>query len=158
MKGMPRNAYVEALVGIGGPVLGSLGALVCLVLGWMTGSMIWFALASTGFLLNLFNLLPISPLDGGRIVGVISRWIWVAGYAVAITAFLMTFHPMLLLILVFGLLGLGRSIRGPRPDYYDVPVERRVVMGFAYFGLAAALAVLTRIAEQQLEGFPGLQG
>jgi Zn-dependent protease len=158
MKGMPRNAWVEALVGIGGPVLGSLGALVCLIVGWMTDSLIWYALASTGFLLNLFNLLPISPLDGGRIVGVISRWIWVAGYALAIAAFLATFHPMLLLILIFGLLGLGRAIRGPGPGYYDVPVERRIVMGVAYFGLAAALAVLMQIADRQLEGFPGRYG
>jgi Zn-dependent protease len=158
MKGMPRNAWVEALVGIGGPVLGSLGALLCLVIGWMTDSLIWYALASTGFLLNLFNLLPISPLDGGRIVGVISRWIWVVGYAIAIAAFLATFHPMLLLILVFGLLGLGRAIRGTAPDYFDVPIERRVLMGFAYFGLAAALAVLMRIADQRLEGFPGRYG
>jgi Zn-dependent protease len=158
MKGMPRNAWVEALVGIGGPVLGSLGALVCLIVGWMTDSLIWYALASTGFLLNLFNLLPISPLDGGRIVGVISRWIWVVGYAIAIAAFLATFHPMLLLILVFGLLGLGRAIRGTAPDYYDVPIERRVLMGFAYFGLAAALAVLMQIADRRLEAFPGHLG
>jgi Zn-dependent protease len=158
MKGMPRNAWVEALVGIGGPVLGSVGALVCLIVGWMTDSLIWYALASTGFLLNLFNLLPISPLDGGRIVGVISRWIWVAGYALAIAAFLATFHPMLLLILIFGLLGLGRAIRGTGPGYYDVPLGRRVVMGVAYFGLAAALAVLMQIADRRLEGLPGLYG
>ena len=79
MKGLPRNAYVEALVGIGGPVLGSVGALFCLMVGWVTGSPFWHALAYTGFLLNLFNLLPVSPLDGGRIVGVISRWLWRRG-------------------------------------------------------------------------------
>jgi Zn-dependent protease len=75
---------VEALVGIGGPVLGSLGALVCLVVGWLTDSLFWYSLASTGFLINLFNLIPVSPLDGGRIVGVISRWLWAADYAVGI--------------------------------------------------------------------------
>ena len=78
-------------VGIGGPVLGSVGALVCLIVGWASDSMFWYALASTGFLINLFNLIPISPLDGGRIVGVISRWIWVVGYAVGIVVFLLTF-------------------------------------------------------------------
>ena len=61
MKGLPRNAYIEALVGIGGPILGSIGALVCLIIGWATGNDFWNALAYTGFLLNMFNLIPISP-------------------------------------------------------------------------------------------------
>ena len=77
MKGMPRNAWVEALVGIGGPALGTAGAVVCLAMGWLTGAPIWLALASTGFLLNLFNLLPISPLDGGRI-GIASQSLGIA--------------------------------------------------------------------------------
>ena len=113
MKSVPRDAWVESLVGIGGPVLGSLGALVCLIVGWSTGSLFWYALASTGFLINLFNLIPISPLDGGRIVGVIGRWLWILGYAVGIGVFFLTYSPILFLILLLGLLGLGRAIRGP---------------------------------------------
>ena len=112
MKSLPRNAWVEALVGIGGPALGSVGALACLIVGWATGSLFWYALASTGFLINLFNMIPISPLDGGRIVGVISRWIWVAGYAVGIVVFLTTYSPILFLILLLGLLGLRRTVQG----------------------------------------------
>ena len=57
MKSVPRNAWVEAVVGIGGPVLGSLGALACLIIGWSMNSLFWYALASTGFLINLFNLI-----------------------------------------------------------------------------------------------------
>ena len=152
MRGLPRNAYVEALVGIGGPVLGSVGALVCLLIGWSTGSLFWYALASTGFLINLFNMIPISPLDGGRIVGVLSRWLWVAGYTVGIAVFLSTFHPLLLLILLLGLLGLGRAIRGPSEGYYDVAPRRRMAMGVAYFGLVAMLALGMWVADRQLEG------
>jgi Zn-dependent protease len=141
MKSHPRNAWVEALVGIGGPVLGSVGALVCLIIGWASDSMFWYALASTGFLINLFNLIPISPLDGGRIVGVISRWIWVVGYAVGIVVFLLTYSPILFLILLLGLFSLGRVIRGPREGYFDVAPSKRLAMGAAYFGLLVALAV-----------------
>jgi Zn-dependent protease len=152
MKGQPKDAYVEALVGIGGPALGSLGALVCLVVGWATGSLFWFSLASTGFLINLFNLIPISPLDGGRVVGVISRWLWLAGYAVGIVVFLATESPMLFLILLLGLFSLPRTLRGPREGYFDVPPARRVAVGAAYFGLMAALAVGMWMADRRLEG------
>jgi Zn-dependent protease len=113
MKSLPRNAYVEALVGIGGPLVGSLGALVCFLIGWQTGPLYWYALAYTGFLINLFNLIPISPLDGGRIVGVISRWLWLLGYLVAIVVFFLTYSPILFLILLLGLFSLGRTLRGP---------------------------------------------
>jgi Zn-dependent protease len=159
MKSLPRDAYVEALVGIGGPVLGSVGALVCLVVGWTTGSLLWYSLASTGFLINLFNLIPVSPLDGGRIVGVISKWLWAAGYAVGIAVFVATRSPILFLILLLGLFSLPRVLRGPRAGYFDVPAARRVAMGAAYFGLLAALSVAMWVADQPLrhlhEGRPG---
>jgi len=151
MKSWPKNAWIEALVGIGGPVLGGIGALFCLVVAWLSGSLFWYALASTGFLINLFNLIPISPLDGGRIVGVISRWLWLAGYAVGITVLLLTWSPILMLILILGLFSLGRTMRAPRQGYFDVPQERRRVMALAYFGLLAALTLGMWAADRQLE-------
>jgi len=155
MKSLPRNAWVEAWVGLGGPLLGSAGALVCLVVGWATGSLFWHALASTGFLINLFNLIPVHPLDGGRIVGVIHRWLWAAGYAVGIAVFLATYSPILFLILLLGLFGLGRTIRGPREGYYEVEPRRRLAMGAAYFGLLALLVLGMQVAERPLEGLRG---
>jgi len=152
MKGLPRNAYIEALVGIGGPVLGTAGAAVCLIVAATTGSQFWFALASTGFLINLFNMIPISPLDGGRIVGVISRRLWILGYIVGIVVFLVTYSPILFLILLLGLftvLGQGRHVR---PGYYDVPGSRRALMGAAYFGLMGLMALGMWAADRRLPG------
>lgn len=150
MRKLPPNAYVEALVGIGGPILGSAGALVCLLIGMWTESMFWFALASTGFLLNLFNLIPISPLDGGRIVGVISRWIWVLGYIIGGIVFFATYSPILFLILLLGLFSLGKTFRGPRPGYFDVPPARRLSIGIAYFVLLGLLALGMWFADLHL--------
>jgi len=147
---------VESVVGIGGPALGTLGALVCLGIGVASGSLFWYALASTGFLINLFNMIPVSPLDGGRIVGVISRWFWVVGYAVGIAVFLRTHSPILFLILLLGLWSLVRSLRSGGGKYYAVPASRRVAMGAAYFGLLAVMALGMWVADHPLrERGPG---
>src|SRR5207245_11385732 len=73
MRGLPRDAYVAAVVAIGGPLLGSLGAAACLGGAVTTGARFWYALASTGFLINLFNLIPLYPLDGRLISAASSR-------------------------------------------------------------------------------------
>ena len=147
MRGMPRDAWVEAVVGIGGPLLGTVGAIGCLIAAFVTSSPLMFALSAAGFLINLFNMIPISPLDGGRIVGVMSRWIWVVGYVVGGTMFLLTYSPMLFLILLFGLFQLPSLFAPHKADYYDVPMAKRVVMGVAYFGLLAILAAGAAISE-----------
>ncbi len=152
MKGIPRNAWVESVVGIGGPALGTVGAIVCLGIAALTGSKFWYALASTGFLINMFNMIPISPLDGGRIVGVMSRWFWVVGYAIGIVILIKTGSPILFLILLLGLFTLLPTIRGPRPGYYDVHPSGRLVMAVSYFGLLAVMAVGMWLADQPLAG------
>lgn len=150
MRSMPKDAYVEALVGIGGPILGSVGALVCLIVGWVTGLPFWYALAHVGFLINLFNMIPISPLDGGRIVGVISRWLWVAGYVIGIAAFLVTKSPILFLILLLGLFSIWKTIQGPREGYFDVEPAKRYTIAAAYFILLALLALGMSVSEVPL--------
>jgi Zn-dependent protease len=151
MKGRPRDAFVEAVVGIGGPLLGGLGAVGCLVAALATGSKFFFALASTGFLLNLFNMLPVSPLDGGRITGAISRWLWVAGYAIGVPVLLLTGSPILGLILVLGLFTIYRTWKNPVRGYYEISPARRAMVAAGYFGLLAALALGMWIAEVPLE-------
>src|SRR5213080_337254 len=68
LKEAPRNAWIEAQVGIGGPMLGTMGAAVCEAIHIATGNPLFGALAYTGFFLNLFNLAPVGFLDGGRII------------------------------------------------------------------------------------------
>jgi Zn-dependent protease len=152
MKGMPRNAYVEALVGIGGPALGTVGAMICLGVGWITAEPFWYALASTGFLLNLFNMLPISPLDGGRIAGIISRWLWLPGFALGGVLFFKTKSPLLFLILVFGVLTFFRTLKHTPTTYYEVDGKSRGLIALSYFGLIAVMTLGMWIADQPLQG------
>lgn len=79
LKKQPADARTEAFVAFGGPLFGSLGAMAALTLGYATDRPYLFLIAWVGFFLNLINLLPIHPLDGGRIVTAISRWLWLIG-------------------------------------------------------------------------------
>lgn len=79
LKKQPSEAGTEAYIAMGGPLLGTVGALAALGLAVATGYEVLFVIAQVGLFLNLLNLLPIHPLDGGRIVTAISRWLWAVG-------------------------------------------------------------------------------
>ena len=117
MKGLPRNAYIEAKVGIAGPLLGSLGALSVLLMGLFSENHqgLFLALAQTGFLINLFNMIPVSPMDGGRVAGGISRWLLIVGLLLGVWIFWQLGSPLLLLMLILGGLQTWRSFKRPRP-------------------------------------------
>ena len=65
MKNAPFDPWRNLLVSAAGPLLGGIGALGVWVAGEANDSRFLVALAYTGFLLNLFNLIPVRPLDGG---------------------------------------------------------------------------------------------
>lgn len=142
LKEAPRDAWVEAWVGIGGPLLGTAGAAVCEAIYLASGNALFRALAYTGFFLNLFNLAPIGFLDGGRIVTALSPWLWLVG-AVGMGA-MMVFHPNFIvgLILLLSLPRLWFLFR-PKTDqelrYFEVPPGRRLGMAALYFGLILLL-------------------
>lgn len=152
MKGRPKNVFVEALVGIGGPILGTVGALICLVVGWVIDAPFWFALASTGFLLNLFNMLPIPPLDGGRIAGAVHRWLWGIGLIFGVAFFIRTHSPLLFLILLFGVFTFFRMFGSSEDPYFEINPLHRAVLGLAYFGLIGVMLTGMWIAESKLSG------
>src|SRR5690349_20625947 len=111
MKKMPDDAAAEARVGLAGPVLGSIGCLVPLAIWQATGSELFQALAFTGFFLNLFNLLPVLPLDGGRAMAALSPWMWLVGFALLVAATIAFPNPIMVLILLLGGMELWRRWR-----------------------------------------------
>jgi Zn-dependent protease len=141
MRGMPRNAYVEAKVGIGGPILGSIAAWAVLGIGLWSRSPMLGNLGHAGILINLFNLIPVSPLDGGRIAGAFSRSVWIGGYVVGLLALLLTRSPLLLVVLVAGLFTMWQRWHHPVPGYHDIPRGSRLAVGIAYATLVVALAL-----------------
>lgn len=79
MKKHPRDAVTEAYIAMGGPLLGTIGAVVALLLALLLDSQLLLVTAYIGFFINLINLLPIHPLDGGRISTAVTRWLWLVG-------------------------------------------------------------------------------
>jgi len=144
LKESPQNAWVESVVGIAGPILGSLGALVCELIYLATGNLFYRGLAYSGFFINLFNLMPFGFLDGGRIVTALSRWLWLVG-AVGIVFMMIYRFNFILLLIVAGSLPRLFSLFRPKTDeerrYYEVTPRQRLLMGLLYFGLIAALVL-----------------
>jgi Zn-dependent protease len=142
LKEAPRNAWIEAQVGIGGPLFGTIGSIGCIGIYHLTGNPMYLALAYTGFFLNLFNLAPVGFLDGGRIVTALSPWLWLIGFPIMVYLAIVRFNLVLLFILVFSVPRLLFLFRRKSPEelrYFEVTPEQRLTMGVMYFGLVAFL-------------------
>lgn len=144
MRGLPEDSLGEAAIAAGGPVLGSIAALGCAALYGATHQPLLLALAYVGFFLNLFNLIPMSPLDGGRILGAATRWAYVAGLPILAVIAIWRFNPFLLFILVLGAMDAFQRFRGGAVTsmYYSAisPAARWAVAG-GYVLLAGLLAI-----------------
>jgi Zn-dependent protease len=145
MRQLPDDAWKEAKVALAGPIVGSLGAAAVWAAGEALDSNLLIALAFTGFLLNLFNLLPIVPLDGGRAVAAIHPALWAIGLAGLVALVFVFPNPILILILVLGGFELWRRWRErAHPEaqtYYRIQPWQRVATGVTYLGLAALLVL-----------------
>ena len=146
-KSLGGNALAEARVGLAGPILGTIGAAACMPVAWATGADMWTALAFTGFFLNLFNLLPVTPLDGGRAMAALAPWMWFVGLG-AVVALAFAFpNPIILIIAVVGAFDVyGRWTRRRRGGdearaYYKVRGRDRALVGAVYLALIALLVL-----------------
>jgi Zn-dependent protease len=144
-KTLGDNALAEARVGLAGPILGSIGSAACIFIWHATGNDMWRALAFTGFFLNLFNLLPVVPLDGGRAMAAMAPWMWFAGFAGLVALAFYFPNPIILIIVVFGALEtmkrwqLRRSGSPEQQSYYRVRPIDRLLVAAVYLTLIALL-------------------
>jgi Zn-dependent protease len=145
MKQMPQDAWNEAKVAVAGPLVGSAGAGAIWIAGEGTDSNHLRALAFLGFLINLFNLLPIVPLDGGRIVGALHPALWLIGFVALLGLVFLRPNPILIIILLFSGMELWQRWRlrnhPEMQSYYRVQPSRRGTMAVLYFGLAVLLVL-----------------
>lgn len=150
LKDAPHNAWIEAQVAIGGPLLGAAGALACDGLFLLTGQPLFRALAYSGFLLNLFNLVPVGFLDGGRVAKALSPWLWVIGAAVMVALLIQHFNLLLLIVLVLAVPQLIALFRRRTPEeqrWFEVTPGQRRLLALLYFGLLGLLTLGLRLTQ-----------
>ncbi len=144
-KSMGDDAAAEARVGLAGPILGTIATLIPLGIWLATGEEFWQALAYVGFFINLLNLLPVLPLDGGRAMAALSPWVWIAGYVLMVGLFFVFPNPILILVLIFGGIETWRRFKTRNTEegraYHRIPASTRALVAVTYIGLAALLAV-----------------
>jgi Zn-dependent protease len=111
MKEMPKNAKDEAYIAYAGPLFGLLSFLPAVFLYETTGQPFWGLVIFLGAMINLFNLFPVSPLDGGRIVGVLSTKIWFIGLLIVIPYLFISPDPIIFLVFLFGIATWWKRVR-----------------------------------------------
>lgn len=155
LKEMPHDAEMEAYIGLGGPLVGSIGALACYFAAREWNSMLLLAISYSGFFLNLFNLIPVPPLDGGRITAVLSPRLWLLGLPILVAVFFYHPNPMLILIAVLAIPQVWRYFKNKEENpeeqaYYDVPLETKLMYGTYYLALLIFLAMMVDGVHQLL--------
>lgn len=145
-KSLGEDAAAEARVGLAGPILGTAGTLIPVAVWLATGSDLWRALAYVGFFINLINLLPVLPLDGGRAMAVLGPKAWLVGILVAVAVAVIFLGPIMLLFVLF--LGgpelyhrfKNRHSEQSR-DFHSVPTRTKVAVAAVYLSLTVLLIV-----------------
>lgn len=146
-KSLGDDATAEARVGLAGPVFGSLAAAALIPVWLITGSEFWQALAFTGFFLNLFNLLPVVPLDGGRAMAAMSPWMWFVGLGAMVGVAVAFPNPIVIVIALFAAFETWRRWKALRAggervaSYYRVKPRHRLLVAVVYVGLIAGLVI-----------------
>jgi Zn-dependent protease len=152
LKDQPRSAYDDAQIGLAGPIAGTVASLFCLQLYKWTGNSLYLYIAAIGFILNLLNLLPLGPLDGGRISAAITKWMWLFGGGGLVYKVYKQPNPLMILILILAAFQVYVSIVREKDDkkFYDVTLAQRAGIAAVYFALVVFLGHQTYMSLDRL--------
>ncbi len=109
MTKMPDNEALHAWVALAGPLIGGVGCAVISAVGFVTHNSWLTNSANTGFMLNLMQMIPARPLDGGFIVQAVSRWLLIPGTILLFILALATGAPLIYVIAIVSLLSWGKT-------------------------------------------------
>lgn len=157
LKDRPLDVRTEAYIAFAGPLVGTVAAVAVYLFARWTGSTLLLAIAYAGLFLNLFNLLPVSPLDGGRITAILSPRVWLVGAPLMLV--LMFYRPSPVLVIV-AIMAFPQFLKAWNYDpkapenvaYYGVPLQTKLEYGGLYLALTAYLGVMTYEVHDMLSG------
>ena len=157
LKQRPHDAETEAYIGLAGPLVGTVGAIGAYFLARNYGTSWLLAVSYTGFFINLINMIPLPPLDGGRITAVLSPRIWLLGVPIIGVLLWYQFSFILLLVAILAFPHVMAALRFDKNHpvnqaYYEVSPRVRWEYGLLYVGLIAFLAFMTNDVQRQLSG------
>lgn len=142
LKHQPYNAKMAANIAIGGPALGTVSALLCLALYFWTMQHKFLILAYVASMMNLFNLIPSEPMDGGQIVLAISPYLWWGGTVILAIVQWYTRNIIIFVILLFSLWRLVQlQFMGTNSYYYQLSIKQRILVLTWYLGLVVVLSL-----------------
>jgi Zn-dependent protease len=155
LKEQPRDVRTEAYVAVAGPLVGTVSAVAVYLWGRWTDSTLLLAIAYAGLFLNLFNLLPVSPLDGGRITAIVSPRVWLIGAPVMLAMLFYRPSPVLAIIAVIAFPQLIKAWKyDPKaPEnlaYYGVPFQTKLEYGGLYLRWSRLFGQFFRFDEWNL--------
>ena len=156
MHAPPRTARQEAIVAIGGPVFGNAASLACFALALLTPAgnfhYLLLALAYFGCFMNLFNLIPMSPLDGGRVATAISKWMNVVGVVIMAAVAILLNNPFAIIILILGIITTVQRFRSAARGLEPAAVSTgtRAVIGTAWLAMLAVCVVGMSLAHSTI--------
>ena len=153
LKDQPRTVYDDAIIGLAGPFCGTMASLLILQGYKWTNDPLYLLIAWLGFALNLFNLLPIGMLDGGRISAAITKWMWVIGGGIIVYKVFDQPNPLIVLIAVLAAFQVYASIVREKTDprFYEITALQRAAIAVLYFALVIFLGHQTWITYDRLE-------
>ena len=132
----PVNSREDARIGLAGPTWGLAAALAAYAIWLVSHRPIWGAIAHFGAWINLFNLLPIGSLDGGRGIRALSRG---QAWALVLTIGATWFFAGEGLLLLLAVLAIAAALAKP-PSIEGDPA----MLGLFIF-LVVVLSFLSRI-------------
>lgn len=155
LKEQPLDVKTEAYVAAAGPLVGTIAATLCYALARQTSSQMLMAVAYAGMFINLFNLLPVPPLDGGRVTGALSPRIWLIGVPIIVAMTVYRFSPIMVMILIMAAPAALKAWRfDPTAEenkrYYDIAAGERLEYALLYFGMLAYLGYMTEALHEMV--------
>jgi Zn-dependent protease len=153
MGGVAPDLEQDAYIALAGPLTGLAVAAVCFAIGTATHNPFWLAAGYVGAFLNLFNMIPVPPFDGGRIIGALWPPLWIAGTILFVGASI-ALHIPLIFVLIIGLLGLPAVIAFFRgqvdPRAAAMTLGGRVRVGVWYLATLMGLMLVLSSSHVQV--------